>query len=70
MSSLRRFAAFLYDFLVGDFSELFIGAIAILLVAWIAVSAGVAGWVVGCLLVVAVIALAALSVAAGLREAG
>jgi hypothetical protein len=66
---LLRFAAFLYDFLVGDAWELFVGPIAILVLAWLAITAGVAAWLVGAGLVVGVIAVAAISVMAGLRQA-
>ena len=69
MDYLRRFAAFLYDFLVGDAWELFVGPIAILAVAWVALLTGVAGWLVGAGLVVGVIVVAAVSVVAGLRQA-
>ncbi len=69
MDYLRRVAAFLYDFLVGDAWELFVGPIAILLVAWLVLSAGVAGWLVGVGLVVGVIVVAGISVMAGLRQA-
>ena len=69
MDYLRRFAAFLYDFLVGDAWELFVGPIVILLLAWLALTAGVAAWLVGVGLVVGVVAVAAISVMAGLRQA-
>ena len=69
MDYLRRFAAFLYDFLVGDAWELFVGPIAILVIAWLAVSAGLAGWLVGAGLVVGLVIVAGISVAAGLRQA-
>ena len=69
MDYLRRFAAFLYDFLVGDAWELFVGPIVILVVAWLALTAGVAAWLVGVGLVVGVVAVAAISVMAGLRQA-
>jgi hypothetical protein len=69
MDYLRRFAAFLYDFLVGDAWELFVGPIVVLAIAWLAVSAGVSVGLVGAGMVVGVIVVAAISVAAGLRQA-
>jgi len=69
MDYLRRFAAFLYDFLVGDAWELFVGPIVVLAIAWLAVSAGVSAGLVGAGMVVGVIVVAAISVAAGLRQA-
>jgi hypothetical protein len=69
MDVLRRFVAFLYDFLVGDAWELFVGPIVLLMVAWLAVTAGVADWLVGVGMVVGVIGIAGVSVVAGLREA-
>jgi hypothetical protein len=68
MDYLRRFAAFLYDFLVGDAWELFVGPIVILVVAWLALMAGVASWLAGLGLVVGVIGIAGVSVAAALRQ--
>src|SRR3954463_14004630 len=69
MGYLRRFAAFLYDFLVGDAWELFVGPIVILILAWLAVTAGMAGWLAGVGLVVGMLIVAGISVAAGLRQA-
>jgi hypothetical protein len=69
MTYLRRSAAFLYDFLVGDAWELFVGPIVILLLAWLALSIGVAPGLVGAGLVIGVIAVAGISVVAGLRQA-
>ena len=69
MDYLRRLGAFLYDFLVGDAWELFVGPIVVLAIAWLAVSAGVDGWLVGAGLVVGVVVVASISVAAGLRQA-
>jgi hypothetical protein len=66
---LRRLGAFLSDFLVGDAWELFVGPIAILVLAWLALTMGVAAWLVGAGLVVGVVAVAAISVMAGLRQA-
>jgi hypothetical protein len=66
---LRRLAAFLYDFFIGDAPELFVGPIVVLAAAWLALTAGVAEWLIGVALVVGVIAVAAVSVVAGLRQA-
>lgn len=68
MIYLRRFGAFLYDFLVGDAWELFIGPIAALIAAWALLQMGVAALLVGVLMFVAVIAIASLHVALALRS--
>jgi hypothetical protein len=69
MDYLRRLGAFLYDFLVGDAWELFVGPIVVLFIAWLAISVGISAGLVGAGLVVGVIAVAAISVVAGLRQA-
>jgi hypothetical protein len=58
---LRSFGAFWYDFLVGDRPELFLGAIAILAVAWIAIRIGLAPTVAGPVLTALVLCVGGLS---------
>jgi hypothetical protein len=69
MSWVRQFGAFLYDFLVGDAWELFVGPIVVLVVAWVLLQAGVDGGTVGLLLAIGVVGVGATSVAAALRHA-
>lgn len=68
MRYLRGFGAFLYDFLVGDAWELFLGPIAAVAIAWLLVLVGVAAAVVGVLLFVMIVAVAAINVAIALRS--
>lgn len=68
MIYLRRFGAFLYDFLVGDAWELFVGPIAAVVIAAVLLQWGVAAALVGALLFAAVIAIASLHVALALRS--
>ena len=68
MIYLRRFGSFLFDFLIGDAWELFIGPIAAVVVAAVLLQAGVSAAVVGTLLFVAVVAIASLHVALALRS--
>jgi hypothetical protein len=70
MTYLRRFGAFLYDFLVGDAWELFVGPIVALVVAWALVQAGLPAAVVGAALFLGVIVVAVINLAAGLRASG
>lgn len=70
MTWLRRFGAFLYDFLVGDAWELFIGPIVVLVVGWALVQAGLGSAVIGLLVVGGVVLVAAINVVAGLRASG
>ena len=65
---MRRFGSFLYDFLVGDAWELFVGPIAAVVVAAVLLQAGVSAAVVGTLLFVAVVAIASLHVVLALRS--
>jgi hypothetical protein len=67
MTYPRRFARFLYDFLVGDAWELFAGPLLALGLAWLALQAGLAPSIAGGLLVVSVIAVAAIHVGVALR---
>jgi hypothetical protein len=69
MTYLRQFGAFLYDFLVGDAWELFVGPIVALIAAWGLVRAGVDGGTVGLLLAIAVVGVGAASVVTALRHA-
>ena len=68
MTYVRRFFAFLYDFLVGDAWELFVGPILALALAWLLLQAGVAPAIVGGLLFVSVLAVAAAHIAIALRS--
>jgi hypothetical protein len=61
------FGRFWWDFLVGDTPELFVGMLIVLAVAAGLGGAGVAGWVVVPLVVIAVLAV---SVALGARRSG
>ena len=69
MTYVRQFGAFLYDFLVGDAWELFIGPIVALVVAWGLLQAGVDGGTVGLLLAVGVVGVGTASVVTALRHA-
>jgi hypothetical protein len=68
MTYVRKFLAFLYDFLVGDSWELFVGPIAALIVAWALLQVGVSAGVVGIALFVIVTAVGALNVVIALRQ--
>jgi hypothetical protein len=57
-----------YDFLVGDRRELFVGPIAALGVAWLAVRSGVPSPVAGVLLFVLLAAVGSLSIGWALRN--
>jgi hypothetical protein len=70
MTYLRSFGAFLYDFLVGDAWELFVGPIVALVIGWGLVQAGLPAAVVGAALFLGVIAVAVINLAAGLRASG
>jgi len=67
MTYLRRFGAFLYDFLVGDAWELFVGPIVALAAGWALVQASVPTAVVGALLFLGVLVVAAVNLIVGLR---
>ena len=67
MTLLRRIGSFLYDFLVGDGWELFVGPIVVLAVAWLLLQMGVAAGVVGALLFVGVLAIASVNLVLALR---
>jgi hypothetical protein len=68
MRYLRAFFGFWYDFLVGDRWELFVGPIAALFLAWLAVNARLPATVDGALLFVLVLGVGSLSVAWALRD--
>lgn len=68
MKYARQFFDFLYDFLVGDSWELFVGPIVALIVAWVLIQAGLGATVVGVLLFAAVVAIGATNVLAALRH--
>jgi hypothetical protein len=64
---LRGFWRFWYDFLVGDRWELFVGPLAAMTLAAVAVAAGLPAAVVAVLFVVAVVGVGAASVRMALR---
>lgn len=68
MRYVRSFFRFWYDFLVGDRWELFLGPIAALFLAWLAVRANLPGLVTGALLFALVAAVGGLSIAWAVRE--
>jgi hypothetical protein len=65
---LRAFLGFWSDFLIGDRLELFVGPILALAGAWLLVSAGLPGAVVGGLLFVAIVTIGAFSVGRTIRS--
>ena len=67
MTYLRRFGSFLYDFLVGDAWELFVGPIAGLILAWVLLQAGLDHAVVGGVMFVSVLLIAATNITVALR---
>ena len=67
MKYLRQFGSFLYDFLVGDAWELFVGPLVALVVAWAILQAGLAQDLVGILLFVMVLVAAAINLTIALR---
>ncbi|MGH2465625.1 MAG: hypothetical protein ACRDGI_09195 [Candidatus Limnocylindrales bacterium] len=67
MTYLRRFGAFLYDFLVGDAWELFVGPILALLAAWLLIQAGLSTALVGLILFGFVLAIAIVHLSVALR---
>jgi len=69
MGYVKRFGRFLYDFLVGDAWELFVGPLAILVGCWLLVQIGAAAIVVGLAFFVGVLVVAGISVGAALRGA-
>ncbi len=68
MRYVRAFFGFWYDFLVGDRWELFVGPIAALGLAWLAVRSGVPGPLAGVLLFVLLAAVGSQSIGWALRD--
>jgi uncharacterized membrane protein len=68
MKYLRQFWAFLYDFLVGDSWELFVGPILALGIAWLLVQAGVSALIVALLLFAMILGVAAANLYLALRH--
>lgn len=68
MTYVRMFLAFLYDFLVGDSWELFIGPIIGLIVARAFLQAGLTPHLVGITLFVIIAAVGATNVITALRQ--
>ena len=67
MKYVRQFGRFLYDFLVGDAWELFVGPLVGLVVAWLLVVVGLPAGVVGGILFAAVIVVATVHLTIALR---
>ncbi|MEO8571348.1 MAG: hypothetical protein ABI553_06565 [Chloroflexota bacterium] len=67
MKYLRQFGSFLYDFLVGDAWELFVGPLIALVIVWAVLQSGLAGALVGILLFAMVLAVAAINLTIALR---
>jgi hypothetical protein len=68
MRYVRAFFGFWYDFLVGDRPELFLGPIAALFLAWLAVRANLPAPTTGALLFLMVAAVGAASIAWAIRD--
>ena len=68
MRFVRAFFGFWYDFLVGDRWELFVGPIAALFLAWLAVRASVPAPLAGVLLFVVLAGVGGVSVAWAMRD--
>lgn len=68
MKYLRQFWDFLYDFLVGDSWELFVGPIVALAIAWVLVQAGISALAVGVVLFVMIVLVGATNVIVALRQ--
>ena len=69
MRYLRAFATFLYDFLVGDSWELFVGPLVVLGIGALLVTAGVPTGIVGALLFLGVVVVIAINLTLSLRQA-
>lgn len=69
MKYLKRLFDFLYDFLVGDSWELFVGPLVVLLAGWLLLQAGVVAAVVGVLVFVGVLTVAGLNLWVALKGA-
>jgi hypothetical protein len=68
MSYVRAFAAFWYDFLIGDRPELFVGSIVILGLVGIAIRVGLGPAVAGGVLAILILCLAGLSIWSATRH--
>jgi len=68
MTYLVRFGRFLYDFLVGDAWELFVGPLIALAAAWAMLQLGL-GMLAGVTLVAVILGVIALHLAVALRQA-
>jgi hypothetical protein len=69
MTYVRALFTFLYDFLVGDAWELFLGPLVVLLVCALLAGAGVAGEVVGSVMVLGIVGVMTLNLTLALRNA-
>ena len=69
MLYLRRFGRFLYDFLVGDAWELFVGPLVALAVAYGLLQLGLNGGLAGAALVILVLAVMGVHLTVALRHA-
>ena len=69
MRYVRGFFRFLYDFLVGDSWELFVGPLVVLGIGALLAGAGVSAAVVGVVLFVGVVAVMAINLTLSLRQA-
>jgi hypothetical protein len=66
---VRALFTFLYDFLVGDAWELFVGPLVVLLLCALLVGAGIAGEVVGSVMFLGIVGVIALNLSLALRNA-
>jgi hypothetical protein len=64
---VRQFGRFLYDFLVGDAWELFVGPLVALVIAWVVLNAGLDGALVGVLLFLLILGVGAINLTIALR---
>ncbi len=69
MRYVRGFFTFLYDFLVGNSWELFVGPLVVLGIGALLAAAGVAAGVIGVLLFVGVVVVMAVNLTLSLRQA-
>ncbi|HVA85148.1 MAG TPA: hypothetical protein VNF73_02395 [Candidatus Saccharimonadales bacterium] len=69
MKYLRTAFDFLYDFLVGDAWELFVGPIAGVAVAWLVLQAGLGAAATGVLMFLTVVLVAGINLTIALRGA-
>jgi hypothetical protein len=69
MTYVEQFGRFLYDFLVGDAWELFVGPLLVVLVCWLLVQVAAPAAVVGVVFFAGVVVVGGVSVWAALRGA-